>query len=119
MEFKGPYLMAMRDQDPGLFKELVKSGRMDAHLQQKGREADAMLRQLLEAGEKGPDGKPTMAARREAEEIVRGTLIEFPQPPDPENPEPPDDLPSSPMQMSVGRTSSSSPALSRKPAARG
>ncbi len=110
MEFKGPYLHAMREQDPKLFRELVKSGQMEAHLQQKGREAMDLLRQLLAAGAKDEHGEPTINSRLQAEEIVRGTLIEFPEPPDPDRAEPPDDLPSSATQMSGAKTSSSSPA---------
>lgn len=70
MEFKGPYLFAMREQDPKMFMELRRSGKMDEHLQEKTEEAYKMLDDLTAKG----------TPRREAEEIVRATLIEFPTP---------------------------------------
>src|SRR4051812_21954939 len=101
MEFKSQYLQAMRDNAPKLLAELHRHGRLEQHLQQKSAEAHAMLRDLLK---KHPD--PSLAQQRQAEEIVRQTLIEFPpEKPDPENAEPPDDLP---VPRSKARTSSSS-----------
>lgn len=93
MEFKTPYLLAMREQAPQMFMELVRSGKMDAHLQAKSVEAHRMLQGLLASAPKNPDGRPQMEAARAAEEVVMATLIEFPTPPDPDRLEPPDDLP--------------------------
>lgn len=93
MEFKTPYLLAMREQAPKMFQELVRSGKMDAHLQAKALEAKRMLQGLLAGAPKDEDGRPQMEAERAAEEVVRATLIEFPTPPDPDRLEPPDDLP--------------------------
>lgn len=101
MEFKSQYLQAMQDQAPKMLAALHRHGRLEQHLQQKSVEAHAMLRDLLK---KHPD--PSLAQQREAEEIVRQTLIEFPpEKLDPENAEPPDDLPT---PRSGGRTTSSS-----------
>lgn len=89
MEFKSQYVHAMREQAPKMFRDLVKHGRIEQHLDQKSGEAHEMLRQLL-----AQHPNPGLAERREAEEIVRQTLIEFPpEKPERENAEPPDDLP--------------------------
>lgn len=91
MEFKSPYLHAMRDRAPKMFRDLVKHGRMEQHLDLKSREAHEMLDGILSRKE-----HPSLADRREAEEIVRQTLIEFPPEDDRDSPiqkEPPDDLP--------------------------
>lgn len=71
MEFKGPYLMAMRDQAPKMFRELRRTGALDAHVQKKAVEAQRLFEEIA-----GPN--PTLPKRREAEDLVRGTLIEFP-----------------------------------------
>lgn len=78
MDFKAPYLMAMREQAPQMFKELRKAGKMDEHLQQMSRQAHQMLKELLANKPKRQDGHPTNQALIEAEQIVRETLIEFP-----------------------------------------
>jgi hypothetical protein len=78
MEFKTPYVLAMREQAPKMFMELVRSGKIEDHLQDKSMEAHRMLQELLASAPKDPDGRPQMEAARAAEEIVRATLIEFP-----------------------------------------
>lgn len=88
MEFKIPYLLAMQEQAPKMMAQLQRHGRLEQHLQQKTSEAHAMFEDLLKQHK-----DPSLAQRREAEEIVRSTLIEFPLEHAPENPEPPDDLP--------------------------
>ena len=89
MEFKEPYLLAMREQAPRMFQELRRHGRLDQHVQQKSREAHAMLRDLMKEHK-----APGPAERHQAEEIVLATLIEFPAEQKPQdNLEPPDDLP--------------------------
>ena len=93
MEFKTPYLLAMREQAPAMFRELVRSGKMEDHLQAKAMEAKRMLQGLLASAPKDPFGQPQLEAARAAEEVVRETLIDFPPPPNPERAEPPDDLP--------------------------
>jgi hypothetical protein len=80
MDFKTPYLLAMREQAPGMFKELVRSGKMEEHLQAKSEEAHSMLQRLLASVPKDPYGQPQMELARAAEEIVRATLIDFPTP---------------------------------------
>lgn len=92
MEFKTMYALAMRDQDPRGFNQLVRSGKMEEFLAAREQEAGRLLKQLLGPAEKGPDGKPTMAAQREAEEHVRAVMLDFPKKPDPAMLEPPEDL---------------------------
>ena len=109
MEFKEPYLLAMRDRAPKMFMQLRRSGMLDQHLDQMSGQAHEMLAQLLAQEPKGKNGLPlNPAALREAEEIVRATLIEFPTPEKEQRLEPPDDLP--PMRKSAARTTGSNRA---------
>lgn len=75
MNFTEPYRLAMREQDPKMFMELRRAGRLDQHLREKSEEAQAMFNNLLKN-----DPNPGLRERREAEEIVRATLIDFPEP---------------------------------------
>jgi len=78
MEFKLPYVQAMREKAPRMFMEMRRAGTLDQHLQDKSLEAHRMLTEMLARAPKDQYGDPTMQARREAEETVRATLIEFP-----------------------------------------
>jgi hypothetical protein len=78
MEFKGPYLQAMRVQAPKMFNRLRRTGAMDAHLAMKSAEAHRMFEELTADAPKQANGLPMQPYLREAEEIVRSTLIEFP-----------------------------------------
>ena len=100
MEFKGPYLLAMREQDPKGFMELLRSGKLEQHLQAKTQEAYRMKADLLANKPKNEWGNYDLADEREAEELVRHQLIEFPTPERDQNPEPPDDLPTAQMRAS-------------------
>lgn len=85
MEFKGPYLFAMRERAPRMFMRLRRSGTLDEHLQQKSIEAHRLLEQLLADEPKDSDGETkNLAAVRAAEEIVWAGLIDFPGPDDPD-----------------------------------
>ena len=110
MEFKGPYLFAMREQAPKMFMELRRSGKLDEFLQQKGHEALHLKAELLANKPKDKSGNYSPADERGAEEVVRSQLIEFPKPEREQNPEPPDDLPTAPMRASRASTSQSSRA---------
>lgn len=80
LNFRMAYLQAMREQAPAMFKALrSRQGAMDAHLNSKEAEAQAMFAQLT-------DGEPTLpgsgvlanrATEHLANEIVFATLIEF------------------------------------------
>ena len=79
MNFKGPYLFAMRSRAPKMFVELCRSDLLDQHLQEKSVEAHALLEQLLAREPKGIDGLPKdPQALRLAEEIVLGQMLDFP-----------------------------------------
>ena len=88
MEFKGPYVFAMREQAPKMFNRLRRTGAMDAHLQEKSTEAHRMLEELTATAPKHPNGLTKEPWLREAEEQVRALLIEFPS----EEPPPSDPL---------------------------
>lgn len=80
MEFKLPYVLAMREQAPKMFMEMRWAGTLDQHLQEKSLEAHKMLAETLAHAPKDQYGNPTMQAEREAEEMIFATLIEFPTP---------------------------------------
>ena len=88
MDFKSPYLHAMRDRAPKMFNQLVRSGQMEEHLQAKQQEARRMLDELTANAPKLPNGLPREPHLREAKEVVFATLIEFPS----DSPEPSDPL---------------------------
>ena len=94
MDFKTIYVQAMREHQPKQFNELVRSGRIEAYLQERSKEAHAMLRDLLKDEPRGPGGAVSnLAKERAAEEQVLAVFLDFPQPESEQNPEPPDDLP--------------------------
>lgn len=78
MEFKGPYLQAMREQAPKMFNSLRRSGALNGHLSEKAKQASQLFKDLTEDAPKLPNGYPRNPEAREAEEQVRATLIEFP-----------------------------------------
>lgn len=88
MEFKGPYLQAMREQAPKMFNRLRRTGALDAHLQKKTEEAHRLFDDLTAKAPKLPSGYPREPWARDAERQVLETLIEFPS----DNPEPKDPL---------------------------
>ena len=105
MEFKYPYLMAMREQAPRMFNQLRRTGMMDAHLQQKSDQAHQMLREMLAREPKDAAGiVRNPQAQQAAEERGRAMLTEFPA--QGMHLEPPDDL----TPRSRAPTSASSPA---------
>ena len=58
MEFKGPYLLAMREQAPKMFNRLRRTGAMDSHLQEKSEEAHRLFDYLTENSPKEKNGLP-------------------------------------------------------------
>jgi hypothetical protein len=77
MEFKSPYLHAMRERAPKMFNELRRNGLMERHLQEKSEEAHRMFDELTKGAPKLESGYPAQPYAREAEEVVFATLIEF------------------------------------------
>jgi hypothetical protein len=78
MEFKGLYLQAMREQAPKMFNQLRRTGALDKHVQEKAAEARRLFEDLTANAPKLPNGLPELPYRREAEEQVFATLVEFP-----------------------------------------
>ena len=78
MEFKSPYLQAMREQAPRMFNRLRRTGALDKHVQDKTAEAHRLFRELTANAPKLPNGLVEQPHRREAEQAVLTTLIEFP-----------------------------------------
>ena len=92
MNFKAPYVFAMREHAPKMFVELCTSDRPDQHLQEKSVEAHALLEQLLAPEPKGVDGLPKdPQALQLAEERVLAQMLESPPPDRLENIEPHDE----------------------------
>ncbi|MEE8309080.1 MAG: hypothetical protein V3R34_01655 [Hyphomicrobium sp.] len=88
MDFKAPYLMAMREQAPKMFNQLRRTGAMDAHVQAKSVEAHKLFDYLTKDAPKLESGIPENPYRSRAESQVFEQLIEFPS----EKPEPSDPL---------------------------
>lgn len=78
MEFRFPYLQAMREQAPAMFKDLSQSGEIERFSMMKAREASQMFLDLTKDAPKLPNGYPREPFAREAEERVRAALIQFP-----------------------------------------
>ncbi len=80
MDFKAPYLLAMREQAPAMFNELIRSGKMEEHLAEKSKEAHMMFADLTNGMAQLPSGYPRdEQAASAAERTVLETLIEFPE----------------------------------------
>ena len=78
MEFRHPYLVAMQDQNPKMYRTLKKAGELERFVQLKANEAHKLYLELTKDAPKGPDGQPTLQAAREAEEEVKAMMFEFP-----------------------------------------
>ncbi len=77
MEFKLPYLLAMREQAPKMFNQLRRTGALDAHVKPKSKEAHRLFADLTADAPTLPSGYPKEPWAREAEQQVFATLIEF------------------------------------------
>lgn len=78
MEFRHPYLVAMQDQNPKMYRALKKAGELERFVQLKANEAHRLYLEITKDAPKGPDGQPTLQAAREAEHQVRALMFEFP-----------------------------------------
>ena len=74
MNLKFMYLQAMRDQNPKMFRRLKANGTLDRRAKEAAIEGERMYRSLLETRA----DPPTMADKRECEEIVRAEILQFP-----------------------------------------
>ena len=79
MEFKSPYVRAMRERAPKMFNELRRNGLMERHLQEKSEEAHRMFEELTAGAPKLQSGYPEEPHATRAERLVFETLIEFPE----------------------------------------
>lgn len=79
MEFRVPYVTAMRQQAPKMFNRLARSGELEAHLNEKCQEAAQMFADLTKDAPKEPGGYPREPEATEAAEQVLAVLIEFPE----------------------------------------
>jgi hypothetical protein len=78
MEFKGPYIFAMRERAPKMFVKFCRSGQLDQHVHDKSVEAHALLERLLADEPRGIDGLPQdLQALRLAEERVLAQMLDF------------------------------------------
>jgi hypothetical protein len=80
MDFLEPYLLAMQEQAPAMMRELQAAGKLDDHLKAKVVEAHRMYEDLTKGAPKYPNGLVKEPENREAQDQVRGALIEFPNP---------------------------------------
>ena len=72
MEFRHPYMVAMQDQNPKLYRRLRDSGELDRLVNLKAQEASRLYQLLMSS-------KPqTLQNERETEDQVRAMMFEFP-----------------------------------------
>ena len=88
MNFKYPYLLAMREQAPKMFNQLRRTGALDAYVETKSKKADDLFDYLTKDAPKLDNGLPEQPYLGRAERAALETLIEFPS----EDPEPSDPL---------------------------
>jgi hypothetical protein len=78
MEFRHPYLVAMQDQNPKMYRALKKAGDLERFLTLKANEAHRLYLEITKDAPKDQTGQPTLQAAREAEEQVKAMMFEFP-----------------------------------------
>jgi len=79
MEFKLPYLQAMRQQAPKMFNRLSREGTLMAFVDQKAAEASKLFHELTANAPKGPGGYPKEPEATEAAEQVMAVMLDFPK----------------------------------------
>jgi hypothetical protein len=78
MDFRAQYLQAMRDQDPAEFKRLSRNGMLEPQSRAVAKQASRMKEELLKDAPRDKYGQVSLQAEREAEEMVRADLLDFP-----------------------------------------
>ncbi len=78
MEFRLPYLQAMRAQAPKLFNRLSRSGELESYVNEKAKQASDLFHELTKDAPKEQGGYPKEPFASEAAEAVMQTLIDFP-----------------------------------------
>jgi hypothetical protein len=79
MEFKLPYLQAMRSQAPKMFNRLSRSGELEAFVQAKAEEASRLFHEMTENAPKEKGGYPKEPQASEAIEQVMAVMLDFPE----------------------------------------
>ena len=77
-DFKFQYLSVMQERSPAMFRELTKSGELDEFVEMQFREATRLFEEITQGRERDESGQLTMQAIREADELVKGMMFEFP-----------------------------------------
>ncbi len=78
IEFKLPYMLAMRQQAPKMFNRLSREGKLMAFVEEKAAEASKLFHELTANAPKTLGGYPREPEAREAIEQVMAVMLEFP-----------------------------------------
>lgn len=78
MEFRLPYMQAMRQQAPKMFNRLNREGKLQAFVDEKAAEASRLFHELTANVPKTMGGYPREPEAREAAEQVMAIMLEFP-----------------------------------------
>lgn len=78
MEFRLPYLQAMRQQAPRMFNQLSREGSLEAFVNEKAAEASRMFHELTASAPKEAGGYPKEPQASEAIEQVMAAMLDFP-----------------------------------------
>ena len=78
MEFRLPYMQAMRQQAPKMFNRLSREGKLQAFVDEKAKQASDLFQELTKDAPKEKGGSPKEPFASEAIEAVMQTLIDFP-----------------------------------------
>lgn len=79
MEFKVPYMQAMRQQAPKLFNQLNREGKLTAYVDEKAVEASRLFHELTASAPKEEGGYPKEPEASEAIEQVMAVMLDFPK----------------------------------------
>lgn len=78
MDFLEPYVLALQERAPDLYRTLWASGSLESHLQSKVAEAQKLYEWLTADAPRLPNGVVRQPWAQEAGERVRAALICFP-----------------------------------------
>ena len=78
MEFRLPYMQAMRQQAPKMFNRLNREGKLQAFVDEKAKEASRLFEELTKDAPKEKGGYPKEPQASEAIETVMSQMLEFP-----------------------------------------
>lgn len=78
MEFKLPYMQAMRQQAPKMFNRLSREGKLEAFVNEKAAEASKLFHELTADAPKTIGGYPKEPEASRAIEQVMAVMLDFP-----------------------------------------